>query len=124
VQDWLVQSARSASLQAAQASAQTASGGRAAPTPEIEIKNGTQRLETKGSQLPKKKLSYKEQRELDGLPAQLRALETEQAGIDAALADGRLFSSDPARAAVLSQRHAAIDDELLTLMERQEALTG
>jgi ABC transport system ATP-binding/permease protein len=124
VQDWLVQSARSASLQAAQASAPTAPSGRATPTAEVEIKNGTHRLETKATQLQKKKLSYKEQRELDGLPAQLAALETEQAGLDAALADGRLFTSDPARAAVLSQRHAAIDDELLTLMERQEALTG
>jgi ATP-binding cassette subfamily F protein uup len=40
-----------------------------------------------------KKLSFKEQRELDGLPAAIAALETEQKEIADALADGSLFAS-------------------------------
>ena len=52
----------------------------------------------------------------------MAALEAEQASIDAALADGSLFVSDPKRAATLSQRHAEIDEALLAAMERQEAL--
>ena len=58
---------------------------------------------------PKRKLSYKEQRELDELPARIEALETEQRAIDAQLAEGSLFATDPPRAAALGQRHAAIE---------------
>jgi ATP-binding cassette subfamily F protein uup len=71
-----------------------------------------------------KKLSYKEQRELDELPARIAALEAEQKEANAALADGTLFSKDSARAAALSARSAAIDDEMLAAMERMEALGG
>jgi ABC transport system ATP-binding/permease protein len=70
----------------------------------------------------RRKLSYKEQRERDELPARIAALEAEQAGIAARLADGSLFAKAPAEAASLSQRHAAIDDELLAALERQEVL--
>ena len=48
----------------------------------------------KREQLQKKKLSYKEQRELDTLPQSIAALEAEQTDIQAALADGyRHFES-------------------------------
>ena len=70
----------------------------------------------------RRKLSYKEQRERDELPARIAALEAEQASISARLADGTLFAKAPAEATALSQRHAAIDDELLAALERQEAL--
>ena len=62
------------------------------------------------------------QRERDELPARIAALEAEQATISARLADGTLFAKAPAEATALSQRHAAIDDELLAALERQEAL--
>ena len=68
------------------------------------------------------KLSYKEQRELDALPARIDALETEQREIHALLADGSLYARDPQRAATLNQRNAAIEDELMTALERWEAL--
>ncbi len=71
---------------------------------------------------PKRKLSYKEQRERDELPARIAALEAEQAGIAARLADGTLFTKAPAEATTLSQRHAAIDDLLLAALERQDVL--
>jgi ATP-binding cassette subfamily F protein uup len=70
----------------------------------------------------KRKLSYKEQRERDELPARIAALEAEQAAISAKLADGSLYASAPQEAASLSQRHADIDDELLAALERQEEL--
>ena len=69
-----------------------------------------------------KKLSFKEQRELDGLPDRIAALESEQQGIQEALADGTLFSSDNARALELSARNAQIDDELMEGLERWEVL--
>jgi ATP-binding cassette subfamily F protein uup len=41
-----------------------------------------------------------------------------------ALADGQLFSQDTAKAAAMYARDAAIDDELMTAMERMEALSS
>jgi ATP-binding cassette subfamily F protein uup len=69
-----------------------------------------------------RKLSFKEQRELDGLPATIAALEAEQQGIHEALADGNLYSSDNARALEMSARSAQIDDELMAALERWEEL--
>jgi len=69
-----------------------------------------------------KKLSFKEQRELDGLPDLIAALEAEQRAIGEALADGSLYSIDNVRAMKLATRNAAIDDELLAALERWEVL--
>jgi ATP-binding cassette subfamily F protein uup len=69
-----------------------------------------------------RKLSFKEQRELDGLPAAIAALEAEQQEIADALADGSLFSKDNARALSLSARNAQIDEELMAALERWEEL--
>lgn len=72
----------------------------------------------------KKKLSYKEQRELEALPAQIAALETEQAGLQQQLNDPQFFVSAAQAATAASARLAAIDDELLALLERWESLEG
>lgn len=72
----------------------------------------------------RRKLSYKEQRELEALPARIEALETEQKAIDAALADGTLYGTDPARAAELVTRHSEIEAALLQAWERWEALSA
>lgn len=69
-----------------------------------------------------RKLSFKEQRELDGLPDRIAALEAEQKDIADALTDSSLFSRDNARALALSARNAALDDELMAALERWEAL--
>ena len=69
-----------------------------------------------------KKLSFKEQRELDGLPDLIAALEAEQRAIGEALADGSLYSIDNVRAMKLATRNAAIDDELMAALERWEVL--
>jgi ATP-binding cassette subfamily F protein uup len=69
----------------------------------------------------KAKLSYKEQRELDGLPARIEALETEQKQL-ADLLSGVEIYTDAKRLADVQARCAALDDELLAAMERWEAL--
>jgi ATP-binding cassette subfamily F protein uup len=69
-----------------------------------------------------RKLSYKEQRELQTLPAHIAALEAEQASIQSQLADATLYASDNAKALQLAQRNAAIDGELLEALERWEIL--
>ena len=70
------------------------------------------------------KLSYKEQRELDALPARIDALEQEQTALRAELADGTLYGQDPQRASTLCQRDVAIDDALMQALERWELLSS
>ena len=70
-----------------------------------------------------RKLSFKEQRDLDELPKKIEVLEAEQATVRAQLADGSIYSSDPALALQLTQRDAELDELLLAAMERWESLT-
>ncbi|MFO1245328.1 MAG: ATP-binding cassette domain-containing protein [Ramlibacter sp.] len=115
VQDWLTQSRR------AQAIRDAAKPAANAP---VADKKALQPAPVLREALQKKKLSYKEQRELDALPGRIEALEAEQKAIAAELADGSLYTRDGARAAQLTARTAALDDELLAALERWEALGG
>ena len=72
--------------------------------------------------VPRTKLTYKEQRELDGLPALIEALEAEQQQITQTLADSAVYIKDPGRVGGLQARHARIEEELLAALERWEAL--
>jgi ATP-binding cassette subfamily F protein uup len=69
-----------------------------------------------------KKLSFKEQRELDEIPQRIEALEREQEEIAAALGSGAVYRDNPQHAKQLQERAAALEDELLRVMERWEAL--
>jgi ATP-binding cassette subfamily F protein uup len=69
-----------------------------------------------------KKLSYKESRELDELPAKLQALEREQREIAAKLADPATYQDRAIDIKALNARNEAIDAELVALLERWEAL--
>ena len=60
----------------------------------------------------KRKLSYKEQRELEALPAKIEALEKEIAEIETALGDPAIYAKDPAKAATLAERLAPAKEEL------------
>ncbi len=120
VTDWLTQSQR----------AREWASGRGAPAPAtsretpgqsnepIESKNTIQRPPDEREQLSKKKLSYKEQRELDSLPALIESLEAEQTELRAQLADGQLYQSDLARAVALQARDGEIDTALNEALER------
>jgi ATP-binding cassette subfamily F protein uup len=69
-----------------------------------------------------KKLSYKEQRELDALPARIEALELEQKELAALLSSADFYADDPARVEQAQMRVAQIDDELTEALERWELL--
>ncbi|MDD2690513.1 MAG: ATP-binding cassette domain-containing protein [Simplicispira sp.] len=119
VQDWLIQSRRSREIAAAslpEVSTQAIS--------ENTNKNTAQSLPVKREQLSKKKLNYKDQRELDQLPNLITALETEQQAIQQALADGTLYSSDSARAAALHAREGEIENALMAALERWTELSA
>jgi len=113
VQDWLTQSRRSRELAAA---TQTAS--------KPISKNEPKPLPDKREQLQKRKLSYKEQRELEQLPGQIDALESEQKAIRDELEDGNLYARDGARAAALHQRDGEIEDLLMQALERWAELSA
>lgn len=111
VQDWLTQSRRSRALNAIAPTTAKASAG---PVVTESLK--------KPEQQAKKKLSYKEQRELEQLPTQIAALEAEQQTIQAELADGSLYVKDGARAASLHARESEIEKQLMLSLERWTAL--
>ncbi len=71
---------------------------------------------------PRRRLGYKERRELEALPGLIEALEAEQRAIEAELADGTLYGRAPQQAQALAERHAAIDAALMEALERWEAL--
>ena len=73
--------------------------------------------------VPKKaKLSYKDQRALEQLPAEMEALEKEQAEINEQLADSSMFVSDADKAMKFSNRLTEIDELLLEKLEQWETL--
>ncbi len=110
VQDWLTQMQRSRALAAA-------------AMPQNNKKIEPKAAPVKREQLSKKKLSYKEQRELEQLPEQIAALEAEQHTIRATLEDGTLYTTDGQRAAALLQRDADIDELLMQALERWTELS-
>jgi ATP-binding cassette subfamily F protein uup len=69
-----------------------------------------------------RKLSYKEQRELDDLPARIESLEAEQKAIGERLASIELYTQEPQRVAELQSRFEQIEEELTTALERWEEL--
>lgn len=118
VQDWLTQSRRSAAIQSARVG--PASGATAA-------KPGASR-NAEASAARKSvvalKLSNKEQRELDSLPAKIESLEQAQKQLRAELADGSVYRSDPQKAVEMHQSDAAIEAELLSVLTRWESLSA
>lgn len=74
------------------------------------------------SNVKKVKLSYKDQRELEQLPAEIEKLEVEQAELSDKLADGSWFVSNADEATKASQRLAEIEELLLEKLERWDEL--
>nr|WP_315489474.1 ATP-binding cassette domain-containing protein [uncultured Rhodoferax sp.] len=125
VSDWLIQTKRANAINAAQ--------GKTTAKPFNYEREQLQKQEQASAQVSAqtpaapppakaKKLSFKEQRELDGLPDLIAALEAEQKDITDALADGSLYAVDNVRAMKLATRNAQIDDELMAALERWEVL--
>ncbi len=123
VQDWLTQSARSAALQRQDDAARAAASPATPPSAAAPATTGG--TETSAGAAPqRRKLSYKEQREREALPARMAALEAEQADIDRQLAGGNLYATDPARATELARRHAEVEEAWMAAAERLEELGG
>jgi ABC transport system ATP-binding/permease protein len=111
VQDWLDQSRRAQAL--------------AAPAPEPAVQRagpGAPATTPAASTAPRRKLSYKEQRELETLPAHIDELEREQREITERLSDGSVYRDDPQEAGRLAERSAAIEEQLMHALERWEEL--
>ena len=69
-----------------------------------------------------RRLSYKDQRELEMLPGMIQLLEQEQSALHLALADPDLFRQTPERAAATVKRLEGIAQELETAYARWDAL--
>lgn len=108
VQDWLLQSCR----------AKVWSQKVADIKPVLVVKTPSVVVKT-----TVKKLSFKEQREYEGLPEFIAQMEQDQLSLNMALADGSLYASDPKAAADKASRVSQLDDKLLEAMERLEALS-
>jgi ATP-binding cassette subfamily F protein uup len=68
------------------------------------------------------KLSFNEKRELEALPDKIAALEAEQGQLQQQLADPAVYRDRPTEVPAMNARLGQIDEELLTLLERWEAL--
>jgi ATP-binding cassette subfamily F protein uup len=111
VQDWLIQSERTRNL-APQVKAPSAAAKSTEAPPKV------------AAAVKARKLSYKEQRELDALPELIASLEAEQKETQTALNDSSLYVSDPAKIAQLHKRDTEIEDALMTALERWEQLSS
>ena len=69
-----------------------------------------------------RKLSYKEERELETLPERIEALEAEQTELHAGMADPAFYQKDGAVIARAKERLETIEEELLHAYARWEAL--
>ena len=92
----------------------------AAPAPDA----GEPRAQRAGSRgtRRKTKLSFNEARELETIPGRIEALEREQAGLAAQLADPAIYQDRGADLKSLNSRHAQIEEELVLLLARWEEL--
>jgi len=68
------------------------------------------------------KLSWKEQQELNELPARIEALEREQGELSHRLADPEFYKADPGRVKEVKTRYDELEALLLETLERWEAL--
>ncbi|HSW15735.1 MAG TPA: ATP-binding cassette domain-containing protein [Ramlibacter sp.] len=128
VQDWLTQSRRARALAQSAANASATAAKTAATTQPPQIAGTATAPQpaapAAAAPAPRRKLSFKDQRELDALPGLIEALEAEQKQLAARLADGTLYRTDGALATQLAARNTQIEDELMAALERWDALGG
>ncbi|HTP72041.1 MAG TPA: ATP-binding cassette domain-containing protein [Burkholderiaceae bacterium] len=111
-EDWKLQRARAPALVAA-----------AAPTPPSA--NRALTAAASASAAPARiKLSYKEQRELDALPARIDALEVEQKALVERLSSGDLYVKERQRVPELQARLQSVQSDLQHALERWEVLAS
>jgi ATP-binding cassette subfamily F protein uup len=93
------------------------SGSKPDPKPAAAVAQAVSTMAPK-----QKKLSYKEQRELEELPALIAKLEDEQKAISGQLNDPDLYKKKPDEIKRLNERFAQLDAQLLESLEKWEAI--
>ena len=130
VEDWLIQSRRAQAIAAGKPGA-AAIAAAVKQTPEadtrtpVSVAADTAPAAAPAAPVvaqPKRKLSYKEQRELDELPARIEALEAEQAELNKQLADPDVYRKEAGNVTTMHARVEAIDEELMAALARWEEL--
>jgi ATP-binding cassette subfamily F protein uup len=120
-EDWKLQRERTRQALAVQAAASTKAAAPAA----APATAATAAAAAAASPAPAaRKLSYKEQRELEALPGRIEQLEAEQKALAEQLADPATYARQAQAVPALQARHAEIDDELMHALERWEALAA
>ena len=111
-EDWKIQKARSELLRAATQNQKTPIKQETEPTSATKpvVKNNVH------------KLNGKERQELEGLPALIEELESEQADIGIAMSNPDLYKNEPELAATMQARLSEITDQLEQKLQRWEAL--
>ncbi len=121
-EDWVAQRARVAPTRAEARADKAAAKPAAAPAPAPAPAPAAPAAEPAAKPKARSRLSSWDQRELDGLPGEISALEAEQATLQARLADGTLYRDDPAEVERVQARLNELDEALMTKLERWEAL--
>ncbi|MFZ3075099.1 MAG: ABC transporter ATP-binding protein, partial [Psychrobacter glacincola] len=111
-QEYLVQKNREEASKAAKSSGNTTANS----------KSATKSAAVAKPNYAAKKLNFNDQRELDALPKEIAALEAEQTQLEDKLADGTWFNQDFDAATAASERLLAIEDEMMTKLERWNTL--
>jgi ATP-binding cassette subfamily F protein uup len=114
-EDWKIQKARSDKIRATNAGPKSIEKAETATAPKPEVKAVTAKS---GVQ----KLNGKERQELEALPLQIEALETEQADIGIAMSNPDLYKNEPELAASMQARLSEITADLDLKLQRWELL--
>jgi ATP-binding cassette subfamily F protein uup len=123
--DWLRQRRSPTRATPARARQNAAAIAGAAPTSAgAATAVGTPRQPAPPAAASARRLSYKEQRELDALPQRIQQLEEEQGTLASTVADPDLYARDPTRAAAALQRLETLAGELEAAYARWAALEG
>jgi ABC transport system ATP-binding/permease protein len=93
-----------------------------APASSVPAKSAPAPAPASSASSARQKLSYKEQRELESLPARIEQLEAEQAALAAAMADAEYFRKDARALRADQERAQQIESTLHELLERWESL--
>jgi ATP-binding cassette subfamily F protein uup len=100
------------------------SGAVAKSTPPAAVARPAPIAEPPKPAAPKRKLGFKEQRELEALPGRIDALENEMASLTEALSASGFYAKDSAAQAAHHARMAAVQAELDAAFARWAELDG
>ena len=117
-EDWKIQKARSDKIRAANSSSKSVEKPEAKTEVKVEARVESKPAAKSGVQ----KLNGKERHELEALPLQIEALETEQADIGIAMSNPDLYKNEPELAASMQARLSEITADLDQKLQRWEQL--